>query len=340
MTPAGIKEQVSNAKPVNKKVSLDCNIRLRPGLVAIPNQSPEEFNYYLESILAHSGGPLKGVTGVLERVIMPSIIDVSTSDNSFQTHIKEYWANFSNILPPDSENKRDTEQGITMKITARLLTNNAITLFEKATRIDEKFEVIHSLLEEQERDRNNTKTIILETEYYADFLKLAFAIKHSRIANRVEDREKSPKIFGYIYEKAVAVKAQESEMETFNSFSDNLKALEDEQKANAILLAIKETVSDSDTLTDKKIIIFNVGKLNHEIRLKVNALMGDDNWVEKYYVQQGLLLNILKQPANSKLVQYSENIIGNDIETAAKYLKTTSEGQVLTEIIKTKLNIH
>jgi hypothetical protein len=43
---------------VNLKVSLGCNIRLRAGLVAIPNQV-EEFNYYVESVLAPSGGPLK-----------------------------------------------------------------------------------------------------------------------------------------------------------------------------------------------------------------------------------------------------------------------------------------
>jgi hypothetical protein len=71
-----------------KKVSLGCNIRLRAGLVAIPNQVEEESNYYVESVLAPSGGPLKGVTGTLEKST-PSIVDVSTSDN-LNTHIKEY----------------------------------------------------------------------------------------------------------------------------------------------------------------------------------------------------------------------------------------------------------
>jgi hypothetical protein len=49
---------------------------------------------------------------------MPSIVDVSTSDN--HTHIKEYWVNFSSLLPPDSTNKRDTAQGIEIKIIVTL----------------------------------------------------------------------------------------------------------------------------------------------------------------------------------------------------------------------------
>lgn len=339
-TDKDIKAGISNTKATTKKVSLDCNIRLRSGLVAIPNQSPDEFTYYLESILSPSGGPLKGVTGVLERVIMPSIVDVSINDNTFNTHIKEYWANFSSLLPPDTENKRDTEQGITIKVRATLLTPSAIAKFEDASRIDDKFTVIHNLLEEQERADVATKSIILDAEYYPDFLKLAFAIRHSRIANRVEDREKSPKIFGYIYEKAVAVEAQQSEMEVFTTFATNMTSLDDEKKANAILLAIGELVVDTDTMVDKKITIYNAGKAAHATRVKVNKLIGDENWMYKYYVQQGLFLQILKQPTNSKLVQYGDTIIGNDLESAASHLKNDSEGATLLHIIKTKLNIN
>lgn len=335
---ASIKAQIAQVKPDVKTVSLGCNIRLRPGLVAIPNQSPEEFSYYLESILASSGGPLKGVTGVLERLIMPSIIDVSTNDNTFNSHIKEYWANFSNLLPPDTTNRRDTEQGIPVKIQVTLMGARAINGFAKLDRLDEKFAFVHDLLEQQELSDSTTKQVVLNSDYYADFLKLAFAIKHSRIANRVEDKEKSPKIFGYIYEKAIEVKAQESEMEVFNTFSDNIRGLTDEKKANAILLAIGEQVVDTDSMADKKIIIYNLAKTEHAIRVKVNKLIGDDNWMHKYYVQQGLLLHILKQPANSKLIQYGDKIVGNDLETAAHYLATDAEGMTIAHIIKEKLN--
>lgn len=340
--PSGksITELVNNTSVTKKTVSLDCNIRLRAGLVAIPNQSAEEFTYYLESTLAPSGGPLKGVTGVLERLIMPSIIDVSINDNTFNSHIKEYWANFSNILPPDSENKKDTAQGIIIKIKVVLLTKKAIDAFTAVERIEDRFNVVHTLLEEQERVATNTKHIVLDSEYFPDFLKLAFVIKHSKIANKVEDREKSPKIFGYIYEKAIAVKAQESEMEVFNTFSDNLRVLDDEKKANAILLALNEIVSDSDTIADKKIIIYNLGKTSHSVRVKVNKLIGDTNWMYKYYVQEGLQLQILKRPTNSKLIQYGDTIIGNDLETAAIHLKTEGEGNTLLHIIKSKLNIN
>ena len=85
LTPKSIKDSMANTTATNKKVSLNCNVRLRPGLVAIPNQSEEEFNYYIESVLAPSGGPLKGVIGTLERVLMPSIVDVSTNDNTFNS---------------------------------------------------------------------------------------------------------------------------------------------------------------------------------------------------------------------------------------------------------------
>lgn len=338
ITPATIQDGIAKAKPTTKKVVLNCNVRLRPGLVAIPNQSEEEFNYSVDSVLAPSGGPLKGVTGILERLLMPSIVDVSTSDNTFNTHIKEYWANFSNLLPPDNANKRDTTQGIEIKIALTLVTANAIEKFEKAERIEDKFKVVHSLLEYQEEE-GATKSVILQAEYYADFVKLAFIMKHPRIANKVEDREKSPKIIGYIYEKVVAMAAQESEMEVFTTFANNMKDITDEKKVNAILLAIGEHVLDTDNLTDKKIIIYNLCKVSHPLRVKVNTLIGDDNWAFKYYVQQGLALHILKQPTNSKLIQYGDGIIGNDLDTAAKYLKSDVQGQVVLKIIQDKLNI-
>jgi len=341
-TTATLTSQIANSanKQVTKKLTLACNIRLKKGLVALPNQSSEEFNYYVESILAPSGGPLKGVTGTLERLIMPSIIDVSTNDNTFNSHIKEYWANFSNILDPDSENKRDTEQGIKMEIKFTLHTASHIAKYEKLTRVDEQFRFIHDLLEEQEAGNNTNRFITLNSEYYSDFVKLAFILKHSRIANRAEDKDKSPKIFGYIYEKAIDFKAQESEMDVFNKFSDNLRGLDDEKKANAILLAIGEQVVDVDSLSDKKILIYNLGKNSNPVRVKVNALFADENWVEKYYIQQGIFLQILKQPVNSKLVQYGDSIIGNDIESAASYLKTNSDGATLLHIIKSKLDIN
>lgn len=335
-----IRAGVAAEKNVIKKVSLTCNIRLKKGLVAIPNQSAEEFNYSLESVLAPSGGPLKGITGTLERLIMPSIIDVSTNDNTFNSHVKDYWANFSNTIPPDSENKRDTDQGVKINIQFILHSNAHIIRYEKLNRIDEQFKFLHDLLEEQELNNNATRYITLNSEYYSDFIKLAFILKHSRTANRAEDKDKSPKIWFYIYEKAVDFKAQESEMDVFNKFSDNLRGLDDEKKANAILIAINEQVSDADSLSDKKIIIYNSGKVSHAVRLKVNALFADENWMYKYYIQQGIFLHILKQPVNSKLVQYGDAIIGNDLESAAMYLKTNAEGATLLHIIKSKLNIN
>lgn len=338
LTPKSIKDSMANTTATNKKVSLNCNVRLRPGLVAIPNQSEEEFNYYIESVLAPSGGPLKGVTGTLERVLMPSIVDVSTNDNTFNNHIKEYWANFSNLLPPDNTNKRDTAQGIEIKVIVTLLNASAISKFEKAERLEDKFKVVHDLLEYQE-ENDNPKSVSIQAEYFADFIKLAFVIKHPRIANRVEDKDKSPKIIGYIYEKVVAMAAQESEMEVFTTFANNMKDITDEKKVNAILLAIGESVMDTDSLSDKKIIIYNLCKNSHPLRVKVNTLIGDTNWAYKYYVQQGLNLYILKQPTNSKLIQYGDAIIGNDMVTAATYLRDDVQGQVILKIIQDKLNL-
>ena len=50
LTPKSIKDSMANTTATNKKVSLNCNVRLRPRLVANPNQSEEEINYYNESV--------------------------------------------------------------------------------------------------------------------------------------------------------------------------------------------------------------------------------------------------------------------------------------------------
>lgn len=328
---------IKDTRVQTKNITLTCNIRLKKGLVAIPNQADDEFTWSLDSILAPSGGPLKGVTGVLERSIMPSIIDVSVNDNTFNSHIKEYWANFSNPLPSDNTNKRDTEQGIRMSISFTLYTNYAIEAYQKANRIDEKFKVLHDLMEKQEQDPSATKTVSMDADSYPDFVKLAFTLKHSRIANRIEDKDKSPKIFGYIYEKAIAVQADENEMAVFAKFSENLQSLEDDKRANAILLLLGEQPNDSDKLVDKKIIIYSLAKGDHKARVKVNSVFLDDNWEYKYIIKMGIHFGILKQPANSKLVQHSDIIIGNDIDSAANYLRTDPTGETILHIIKSKL---
>ena len=51
----------------------------------------------------------------------------------------------------------------------------------------------------------------------------------------------------------------------------------------------------------------------------------------------GIHFGILKQPANSKLVQHSDIIIGNDIDSAANYLRTDPTGETILHIIKSKL---
>lgn len=336
---SSIREKIESTAPASKTITLRCNVRLKKGLVSIPNQAEEEFSYSIDSILAQSGGPLKGVTGVLERTIMPSIIDVSVNDNTFNTHIKEYWANFSNHLPADSVNKRDTEQGIPMSIKFTLYGSYNIEAYEKTDRVDAKFKFIHDLFERQETENRtgNSKLIYVDTDSYPDFVKLAFILKHSRIANRVEDKDKSPKLYGYIYEKEIAVKAELSEMDVFSLFSENLNKITDEKRANAILLALKENVSDADSLTDKKIIIYNLGKKDHATRVLVNRVLADEEWEYKYYVQMGLHFQILKQPVNSKMVQYQDSIIGNDIESAANYLKNDATGASLLHLIKSKL---
>ena len=334
---ASILETIKETKPTSKVFTLKCNIRLKTGMVAIPNQSDEEFTWELASVLAPSGGPLKGVSGVLERLIMPSIIDVSTNDNSFNNHIKEYWANFAAMLPCDSINKRDTTQGILIEFKFTLLGSYNIEKYEAIERIDDKYTFIHNLLEQQERDPLTNKTIYLDAEYYPDFIKLGFTLKHPRIANRVEDREKSPKIFGYIYEKAVSVKNDEDEMSVFATFSDNLKEIKDIKQANALLLLLGEHPSDADSLVDKRIIIYSLAKDSHKARVKVNSLFKDDNWEYKYLVKMGIQFGILKQPANSKLVQHADIIIGNDIDSAAMFLKTDPTGDTLLHIIRAKL---
>jgi phosphate uptake regulator len=109
--------------------------------------------------------------------------------------------NFSSLLPTDSTNKRDTAQGIEIKIIVTLHGASAISKFEAAERLKNLKLFIQSI--EYQADNEGTKTVTLhKPDYYADFVKLAFIMKHPRVANRVEDKDKFPKIVDKIYENS------------------------------------------------------------------------------------------------------------------------------------------
>jgi hypothetical protein len=55
-------------------------------------------------------------------------------------------------------------------------------------------------------------------------------MKHPRVANRVEDKDKSPKNWIHLLRKIVAMAAQESEMDVFTTFANNMKDITDEKK--------------------------------------------------------------------------------------------------------------
>ena len=73
------------------RINVQCAIRRKPTLIGLPGADPNERIYRIGSCLdIKTSKNLKGIEGELEKMLMPNIIGINSTDNHFQQHINDY----------------------------------------------------------------------------------------------------------------------------------------------------------------------------------------------------------------------------------------------------------
>lgn len=326
-----------------QKVIIQCCIRRKSGIssLGLPGQDPAERIYKIGSSLdSRAKGNLKGISGDLENKFMPEIVALSSNDPQYRTAIDEYWSSISAIVPPDEPYLAEYLMGVPIKLEFKVLGTARKEKVEAYTTVEDKLKVLNGfLLETTDINGKEVDCAVLDYESISDYLLLSYCLKYSRVANRVEDIDKSAKIWFYIFEKAIAVQAQlsfvelsQKAMKLYSTVSTNDNML------SRILLGFNKVPKTFENTTDKALEVFTTYNASKENLATFVALAEDKNWETKYLIASAISEQKLRKHKNSTAIYYGDTLLGMDEEDTVTMLDG-EDGKPIKEALLKELNI-
>jgi len=318
-------------------ITVEVAIRRRPGMVGLPGADPAERVYRIGSSLdARSRGALKGISGELEILIMPSIVNVSHNAPEFKKAVDEYWSFFGLPVPADEEFLPKHKMGVPIKIQLHVVGAVLKNRIERETSTEKKMEYINEALITPISATNSNKRAVILDDSISDFLLLNYCLKYSRVANSFVDVEASPKIEFYIYEKANAIKAQDLLVKNRSMAMKLYESLtNDEKKIDSVLLAFKENPTAYEDALEKLLKIDELYNKTTETVKFFITVASDTNWETKYLINLAVSKGKLNNPTNSSVYYYNQVLIGRTIDEAV--IELNSGREEMTNIKNTLL---
>jgi hypothetical protein len=315
-------------------VKIECSIRRKPGLTGLPGADIKDRLLKLGASLdTVTRGALKGVTGELEKLIMPDIVGVSANDYGFKEATEQYWSNIGVNIPSDEDFQKEQEKG-------RLIN---ITLIVKGSLLKEKIDTTLAIKEKMAIVEEGAKSgkIEIDNSSFSDFLLLAFALKHSRVAATPELVGNSPKIQFYIFNKATAVKAGINSIQLRNKAIKLFDAMQhDTDLLDAVLILFKEEPTSFDTIAEKVIAVDEHYMKTPENMNKFINFVTDDNWRTKTLIKVAVNKGKLSNPANTDTYYYNSVLLGKTLDETVLFLNSgTSDANNIKQTLKQEINI-
>lgn len=301
--------------------TLELSVR-RKNQIGLPGDDPTLHNVKIGSSLKGQG-PLRGLTAEEERLYLPEIIGMSPSDVEWRRSVTEYWHNISVAVPADGVAIGKLE-GKTISFTVEFDNPKlkeafeSVIEFDKKAEIAAKGEVIHGV---------------------ADYILWRYCLVYGRVANRVQDVNRSPKIHFYLYSKANETKIEHTKFILRNKANGLFASIiAEEKKINAILLMYGQDLTAFDTPADKHLAL--------EALIKVKpadfiAYVEDGDLGIKASIKRAVKAQILHNPPNTATYYYGDNneaLLGTTLTDAVLYWKSEEEEKVqIITAIKARL---
>jgi hypothetical protein len=320
--------------------TIDCSIRRKVNTMGLPGQDPAERIYRIGASLdRRTGGNLKGISGDLEKKFMPEIVGVNTVDAGFRKAVEIYWSSISKIIPHDEPMLKEHEKGERVKVSFKVLGKARKERFDSITTVEKKIEMLNTLLTTPIKDAPDKALAVLEYEDISNFLLLNYCLKYSKVANSIEDIDKSPKIDFYIFEKSVAVSNQLSIIDLRYQAQLAYQSLSSEpKKVEAVLLMFKQNPANYETEIDKLLRIDELYNLAPIENMKnFISFVKDKDWETKLILNNALTNNNLRTPTNTTAIYYGDVLIGMDINDATLFLDNNDKGKEIKQQL-VKLN--
>ncbi len=331
----------NNNQDTNKYLcTIQCSIRRKPGLVALPGQDPAERVYKIGASLdSRTRGNLKGISGDLEAKYMPELVGVSINDAKFRQSVEEYWSSISRPVPADEPYLKDYEKGIAINIKFNVIGKARKERFDNVIKVEEKIELLNKYLLLPLSKEDTSPLGILDFDSISDYLLLNYALKYSKVANSFEDIDKSAKIEFYIFEKAVSVKNQLSLIELRSEAMSCYQLLQNNEKQiDAVLLLFDIDITTFDSTIDK---LLKIDEIYNESPVKMQTFVSylkDDKWETKYIIAKAIAANKLRKPANTTAIYYGDALLGTSIDEAVLFLLNDEKGKTIYTSLVQELN--
>ena len=296
-------------------VRVQCAIRRKLSLIGLPGADPAERMYKLGSCLnIRTSKNLKGIEDKLEKMLMPSVIGVNATDNSFQNEINEYWGNIGVLIPADEAHLRDDEKGKVIKFVVIVKGSVIKELIEGETDIEKKMAIINKAIEEGNAE--------LESEsYIPDFLLINFALKNKEVAKDIRLAGASPRIKYYIFNKNTAVKQRMNIIELKAKAIDLFTTVQtDDKKIDALIVMFGLLPTDYDTTMDKIIALDAEYSKSPETMQRFIDYASDENLETKYLIKLAVKKGKVTNYSNTETYYYNQVLLGKSLTEAVLFL--------------------
>lgn len=319
-------------------VTIECAIRRKPGMIALPGQDPAERLYRIGASLDRTTrSSLKGISGELELKFMPEIIGVSPNDPTFRRSINEYWSSISRPVPHDEEHLKEHLRGIPIKLKFDVLGKARKERLDKIMSVEEKLNILNDYLVKKTKTVEGVEGLDLVrfyTENISDYLLLTYCLKYSKVANNIQDVHLSPNIDFYIFEKEVSIKNQLSAIDRDTLAMELYQTLKGDQNlTNAVLLLFKEAPKEFENETDKLLKIYELYNLNVINKQNFIDYVQDKSWQTKYLINQAIEKQKLRKLPNSDAIYYGDLLIGLTINDAVLFLDNELKGNEIKQTL-------
>lgn len=300
----------------------------RKDSIGLPGDDPTLHNLKIGSALkAKSNTPLRGLEYGEEVKYLPEVIGYAPTDNDWRRKTSDYWNDISVVVPADGMTAQAL-QGKIVTFTVAFENESDKKNFESVFNFEEKASILRKLDEEGKCE------IVAGIN---DYILFRYCLVYSKVANRIEDVNKSPKIQFYLYSKQNEIKsnhiALKARVKANNKFAEILMK---EEIINAVLLLFGQDISAFEELSEKHIVLEGLIKVNPA---KFLAFVEDSQLEVKAKIKRAVELRIIHNPANTDSYYYGEQSevnLGSSLNDAVLFWKNEKNAQVI-QVIEARL---
>lgn len=289
--------------------------------------------------LGKGGDVVRGLSFEEEKKYLPDVIGVSPQSNDWQKATRNYWANITTEVPPDT--------GLELEVGFVYPDEESAT---KGRAEEEKENAAATAMYAQELDyamKFDVRQSVGRPINISDYILYRHCLVYNQCANSPKLTHKSAKIRFYLYSKeavqadlAIKIKMRQK------AYAMYLELIGDRAKVDNVIYVLKDTIQryNENVLNVEKLDVTNeigkdvaLEKIVNEFPERLIAVLDDKDLPLKAFIERAITAGELKRLPNTDTIVYGDNTpMGNSINETVAYLKNEQNREIF-QTIKSRL---